>query len=100
MTFYPLERLMNLYDGYCRDFVVSGQPLLLVQDEGRCYILRNHCPHQQAPLSRASVAGGHIRCPLHGMSFSLLTGKTNDGCDASLQYLPVAYEGNQVGVSL
>jgi len=98
--FYPLERLINLYDGYQRAYQVQGHSLLLVQDNGRCYLMHNRCPHQQAPLSQATLSEGQLRCPLHGMSFDLLTGKTADGCSQSLQFVPIIYEGNQLGVEL
>ncbi len=100
MAFYPLERLMNLYDGYRNVFRVAGQSLLLVQDEGRTYLLLNQCPHQRRPLDRATVAGGTITCPHHGMCFDLTTGKTSDGCNHPLQFIRIAYEGNQVGVDV
>ena len=98
--FYPLERLINLYDGYQRAYQIAGHSLLLIQDAGRCYLLKNHCPHQQASLSQATLSEGKLRCPLHGMSFDLQTGKTQDGCQQSLVFLPIVYEGNQLGVVL
>lgn len=100
MTFYPLERLMHLYDGYQRVFRVAGKSVLLIQDEGRCYLLLNQCPHQLRPLDRATVSKGTITCPHHGMCFSLTTGQTNDGCNNALQSLTIAYEGQQLGVYL
>lgn len=100
MAFYPLERLMNLYDGYQRVFRVAGKSLLLVQDEGRCHLLLNQCPHQLRPLDGASLAHGTITCRFHGMSFDLNTGKTHDGCNNVLQRFIISYEGNQLGVDL
>lgn len=100
MAFYPLEKLMNLYDGYQRDFSVGGQSLLLVQEEGRSYLIVNQCPHQQVPLTNATLADGHLRCAAHGMRFSLKTGQSPDGCPAGLRYIPIVYEGNMLGISL
>jgi len=98
--FYPLERLMNLYDGYQRGFTVNGHSLLLVQDNGRCYLLRNTCPHQQAPLTHATMNNGYLRCPAHGMEFNLMTGKSQGECSQELQFIAIAYEGNQLGVEI
>ncbi len=100
MAFYPLERLMNLYDGYTRAFRIASHDLLLVQDRGRTALLVNRCPHQAAPLTSASVVNGMIRCPAHGMSFDLHSGRSADGCERLLQFLPLAYEGNMVGVNI
>jgi nitrite reductase/ring-hydroxylating ferredoxin subunit len=46
------------------------------------------------------VSQGQLRCPVHGMTFDLITGKTSDGCSQSLQFLSIVYEGNQMGVDL
>jgi len=103
--FYPLERLINLYDGFQRAYRIHGQSLLLLQDNGRCYLLHNQCPHQQASFlpsrgAQASVSEGQLRCPVHGMGFNLMTGKTSDGCHQSLRFVSIVYEGNQLGVDL
>ena len=98
MQFYPLERLMNLHDGYQRAFRVAGHSLLLVQDEGRCYLMVNQCPHQLRPLDQATVGKGTIRCPYHGIEFTLATGQSDGGCPNGLRLLQAAYEGNTVGV--
>jgi nitrite reductase/ring-hydroxylating ferredoxin subunit len=98
--FYPLERLMNLYDGYQRGFMVDGHSLLLVQNDGRCYLLRNICPHQQVSLTNATMNNGYLRCAAHGMEFNLMTGKSQDGCSQELQFIPIIYEGNQLGVDI
>ena len=101
MSFYPLERLMNLHDGYCRAYSVSGLPLLLVQENGKRYLLKNQCPHQQALFSNASLSAVgdsvFLRCPVHGMAFDLTTGRTMDGCDRVLQFIPIAYDGPSLG---
>lgn len=100
MAYYPLERLMNLYDGYQKAFVVAGVPLLLVQQEGRCQLMVNQCPHQSLPLTQATIENGEIRCPYHGMCFDLNSGATLDGCDERLRFVPIAYEGKELGVVL
>lgn len=100
MAFYALERLSNLYDGYRRPFVVTGKPLLLLQDNGRRFIIVNQCPHLKAPLEKGTIREGLIQCPVHGMRFDLYTGESPDACADKLQLLAVSYDGNQIGVSL
>lgn len=100
MAFYGLERLLNLYDGYCRSFQVSGRSLLLIQEEGQRYLLLNQCPHQQASLSNATINDGFIRCSRHGIRFNLLTGRAEGGCTNQLQCFTVTYEGSVLGVDL
>ncbi len=100
MAFYPLERLMNIYDGYKRAFKISGKSYLLVQEEGKRHLFLNQCPHQLRPLDKAALKGNTITCQFHGMCFDLTTGKTEDGCNNKLQMLAIAYEGNTLGVYL
>ncbi len=100
MAFYTLERLIHLYDGYQKTFSIAGHSLLLIQEEGRRYLLLNQCPHQQAALDKGSILQGEIRCPLHGMRFNLETGATQDGCQHALQFFPITYHESFLGIDL
>ena len=103
MNFYPLEKLHRLYDGYIKPFKVAGRDLLLVQDSGSAYLISNRCPHMDAPLTHASLRGGLLRCPMHGIEFDLQSGGARGGpaaCLPSLEKFPIVYEGNQLGVML
>ncbi|MEJ2442588.1 MAG: Rieske (2Fe-2S) protein [Exilibacterium sp.] len=100
MTFYPLEKLHLLYDGYIRPFRIAGRDLLLVQDQGRTYLIANRCPHMDAPLTFATVRNGLLRCPMHGIEFDLLSGGARSGCLSPLEKFAVVYEGNLLGVML
>jgi len=100
MAFYTLERLLNLYDGYRRAFMVAGKPLLLIQEQGKRVLILNQCPHMQAPMERGSIQDGLIQCPVHGMRFDLLSGKALGECQERLQFLAIAYDGNTLGVNL
>jgi len=100
MAFFALERLVNLYDGYRQPFSVNGVSLLLIQDEGRRYLILNQCPHQQAPLSNGAVVNNEIHCAYHGMRFNLESGSSSDGCSEKLHFFPIAYDGASLGVDL
>ena len=102
MAFVALERLLNLYDGYRQVFRLGGREWILLQEDGRLYCIANQCPHLQAPLARATVSGGVLRCPAHGIEFELRTGMPVNplSCRHALTFLPLIYEGNQVGLDL
>lgn len=103
MTFYPLERLHRLRDGYRQAFTVNGLSLLLLHAEGKTHLIANRCPHMNASLSHATVDGDVIRCPGHRFEFYLSSGLPTRPVFESggrLQRYPLAYEGNQVGVYL
>jgi len=99
MRYVALEKLHELFDGYRRVFRVNGTEVLLVQEAGRCHLLVNQCPHQNAPLERASINDNTLRCPRHGIMFDLDSGKPLNGASCSpLRRVPLIYEGNTVGI--
>jgi nitrite reductase/ring-hydroxylating ferredoxin subunit len=101
MRFYPLEKLINLHDGYRRVFRIDHHGLLLLQHDGELYLLEANCPHREHPLETAEVSGAVITCPLHGYRFSLENGgllhATEESC-RGLRSWPVVYSGTEVGV--
>lgn len=104
MAFHALEQLHRLQDGYKQAFKIDGVSLLLVQEEGKTFIIENRCPHMDVPLERgALVPEKKIRCLAHGIVFDLQSGKAEGPLANTLDCLkrfPVAYEGNKVGVDL
>ncbi|CAA0118800.1 Toluene 1,2-dioxygenase system ferredoxin subunit [Halioglobus japonicus] len=103
MRFYALDKLINLYDGYSRQFRIDNLQLLLREHLGEHYILEANCPHRSHPLSAAVINDGNIRCPLHQYEFCLRDGKvmrtTEEPC-RGLRIFEVVYEGNEIGVML
>ncbi len=79
MSFYPLESIARLKEGYLRRFKVAGRDLLLVQSEGVTRLIENRCPHDGSPLGKGRLLKGCIRCPKHGISFALNTGRPLGG---------------------
>lgn len=103
MTFYPLEKLHQLHDGYCRSFAVRGKNLLLIQNNGNTYLIENRCPHMDASLEWATFQTDKLRCPVHGIEFDLPNGKALGslaGCIGDLQRFTITYEGNTLGLML
>lgn len=101
MAFVVLEKLHQLCDGYRKPFKIAGQQLLLLQEGGKTYLIKNQCPHAGAPLTQATSADNVLRCPLHGIEFELTTGRSRSpACVGALQFLPLVYEGNTVGVEI
>lgn len=102
MPFIALEKRQRLKNGYCRRFTAGGRPILLIHSEGETYAVDARCPHDGSSLARGRIAAGCIRCPKHGIQFSLASGRAQGG-DAvasvpSLGCLPVVAEGDQIGV--
>lgn len=50
--------------------IICGDPVVIYRlPDGSAHILRNVCPHRQAPLSLGTVDGAVLRCRYHGMEF-------------------------------
>ncbi len=103
MRFQPLEKLINLSDGYSRQFKIDNLQLVLTQRMGEIHIFEANCPHRSHSLSTAVIDAGILRCPLHGYEFSLADGRllhaTEERC-RGLRLYPVIYRGNELGLML
>lgn len=103
MRFFSLEKLINLHDGYRRQYKLDELELLLIQEQGQRYLLAARCPHRGHPLLDAAVADGAIECPLHGYRFALDSGAvlrhSEEPCRMLRSY-SLVYDGNAVGVML
>ncbi|MEQ8802720.1 Rieske (2Fe-2S) protein [Haliea sp.] len=103
MRFQPLEKLINLHDGYRRHFRFDALALLLLQDQGEVYLIEPRCPHREHPLENARIEHGMLECPLHHYRFALTDGRLLRASEESCRNLKtwaLVYEGNEVGLLL
>ncbi|PKM22008.1 MAG: hypothetical protein CVV10_06500 [Gammaproteobacteria bacterium HGW-Gammaproteobacteria-14] len=98
MAFHGLIRLDQLYDGYRGVFRIGREEILLLQQEGRVYLLDNRCPHQGFPLDRGTLRGERLICPRHGFAFHIERGDCFQASSCSLRIWSVAYQGSVIGV--
>jgi nitrite reductase/ring-hydroxylating ferredoxin subunit len=102
LRFITLEKLINLHDGYRREFRVDYQRILLLQVDGERYLIEAICPHQEHPLSEGWIGDNCIECPLHQYRYSLKDGQllyATEEQSRGLKTWSVEYEGSEVGVS-
>lgn len=101
MSFVALEKLHLLHDGYRKPLSLAGHNLLLLQENGKTLLIKNECPHAGAVLTYATCTENALRCPMHGIEFDLATGHPlTPACASSLQFLPLIYDGGNIGVDL
>lgn len=104
MAFFALEKLNQLHDGYQKKFSINGLSLLLLQSEGRLYLIENRCPHMDVPLTEAKqLPGAKLQCRAHGIEFDLDSGKACGPLAGTLDCLKaytLAYEGTSVGIDV
>ena len=100
MRFLPLEKLINLFDGYRKIVKVDSLEVLLIQDSGELYIVQSRCPHRGQHLEAGPVAAGKIQCPWHHFVFDLVTGAHEGGaCEALTVHSPV-FQDNLLGIMI
>lgn len=98
--FVPLERLINLNDGYRQTFKVAGRDLLLLVVDNQPLLLEDSCPHQGAPLHRGTLLGTVLRCQRHGIEFQLPSGRPLQASCPGLKLFTLAYEGDRIGIDV
>lgn len=98
MRFQPLDKLINLHDGYRRRFKVDSLDVLVIQEADAVYIVDSRCPHRGHPLQDADIEAGVLFCPMHNFGFHLDSGEHIDrACPALRVYTP-HFEANEIGI--
>ena len=102
MSFYPLESIDRLKDGYLRRFKLLGRDWLLLHSGGVTRLIENRCPHDGSPLHKGRLDKGCLRCPKHGIVFALSSGKPLGGDVVAgvgeLLSVELRQEGAQLGI--
>jgi len=97
--FFPVAEASSLASGQMRWVAVDGERLVLANVDGIFYALRDVCGHKNAPLSRGTLSGHVIECPLHFAQFDVRTGELVDGpVSTAVPIYEVRVEGNTVYV--
>lgn len=67
---------MQLY----RATLPNGTPVCVGRHEGRVFVVKDHCPHAEFPLSEGTLyANGELECCWHGARFECVSGKVLRG---------------------
>ena len=85
-----IPRLEEMEEGEMKEVkwgVKDNQSILVVKFEGKLHALSNYCPHYGAPLHTGVLIDNIVKCPWHGASFDIISGKTD--ISPSIDDLPV-----------
>jgi len=75
--------------------------ILLALAEGTVYAVDDMCTHEDASLSKGSLHGDCVKCPLHGSRFRLASGEALDEpAEEALTTYPVNIENDNIMVGL
>lgn len=65
----------ELADGSMMKVDVPGTSVLLARVGDRFLAVQSRCPHLGGDLSKGTLSGTIVRCPLHGSEFDLADGR-------------------------
>ena len=89
----------ELSPGEMKWAVVDRERILVANVDGAFYALQDACGHRHAPLSKGTLNGHVIECPLHFATFDVRTGKLLSGPTAAdVPTYQVRVEGDTVYV--
>jgi len=81
--FVPVTRASKLSPGAMTWVALDRERVLIANVDGCFYALQDSCGHRQAPLSKGTLEGHVIECPLHFARFDVRTGKLLTGPTAA-----------------
>jgi 3-phenylpropionate/trans-cinnamate dioxygenase ferredoxin subunit len=77
--FVAVCRVSDLAPGHMRWVVVDRERVLLANVEGMFYALSDVCGHQRASLTKGTLQGHVVECPLHFARYDVRTGALLSG---------------------
>jgi len=77
--FVAVTKASELPPGAMTLTVVDRQRIVVANVGGNFYAVTDACGHRQAPLSKGTLTGHVIECPLHFATFDVRTGKLLTG---------------------
>ena len=97
--FVPVTRASELLPGAMTWVAIDRERVLIANVDGVYYALQDACGHRQAPLSKGTLRGYALECPLHFALFDVRTGKLLSGpASADVPTYQVRVEGDTVYV--
>ncbi len=87
----------ELLPGQMKAFEIGDKRLLLVNADGRFYVIDEMCSHEDYSLALGCIKGNRIKCSLHGSYFDLESGAALDEpADEPICTYPVKTENGQI----
>ena len=85
----------ELAPGQMKKVEAGGRRLLLVNSDGKHFVVDEMCSHEDYSLYLGCIQDGRIKCSLHGSYFDLVTGEALEepACDPIGTYPVTVAEG-------
>lgn len=99
-----LSGFETLQEGEMREYkwgTQEKQSILILKYDGKLRALSNYCPHFGAPMHTGVLIDRIVKCPWHGASFDVLTGKADISPSINdLETYEIIEENDQLYVKL
>jgi nitrite reductase/ring-hydroxylating ferredoxin subunit len=76
--FFEVATIHEIPPGHSKTIPVQGREILVVNDRGTFYAIKNSCPHRGMQLTGGTVEEAILTCPGHSWRFDLKTGDALD----------------------
>ena len=101
MQFIHLASLSDLHTRKLICAKTNGYTILIAMAEEKVYAVDDMCTHEDASLSKGSLHGDCVKCPLHGSRFKLDSGEAlDDPAEEALKTYEVKIEGDDILVAI
>lgn len=101
MQFIHLASLKDLQTRKLICAKTKAYRILIALAENQVYAVDDMCTHEDASLSKGSLHGDCVKCPLHGSRFRLASGQALDEpAEEALNTYEVKIEGDNILVGL
>ena len=99
--FTKVARLPDLKTSKLMCVQAQGLRIALAYVDGKVFAVDDLCSHEDASLSKGSLHGECVTCPLHGSRFDLNTGAALDEpAEEPVRTYPVRIEGDAILIQL
>ncbi len=82
------------------DFEYQGRELFIANIAGRLFCAKNSCPHEGIKLTLGCLKNNSVKCSLHGFSFDLVSGISDELNVDKLQTYAVKILNNKLFIEL
>ena len=93
MSFVKVAKAGEIPAGAMKHVEIGEIEICVVNVNGTFYAIGDRCGHENARLSRGSLMGTIVTCPMHASQFDVTTGKLMSGPVLELEGLKEMFTG-------
>jgi 3-phenylpropionate/trans-cinnamate dioxygenase ferredoxin subunit len=79
LSFVKVAETTEIPVGKMKMVKIDDKEFLIANVNGNYYAIANRCTHRAGDLSKGSLNGNIVTCPVHGSKFDVTTGKALSG---------------------